>query len=182
MKRCWGVSIFAGAAALASAAAAQSAPLRLTLPDRSPEQATPGASWADPVLAPSDAAPLAADWRDQSDRWEISAAVRLVEESRLNAGDFQTGGLFETEAVVVRRFGDFRVGAAGYSARRAGEDVGRAPRLGSMRWKGSAVGPVVGYDASLLGQPATVSLRWYREMGTPGESGDTVSAAVALRF
>lgn len=168
--------------AVAWSAAATAQPLRLSLPDRSPDFATPGPSWADPRLAPMDLQPLGARWRGGDDRWDVSAVVRLAEDSRLNAADYQTGGLFETEAVIERRFGRFRVGAAGYSARQAGEDVGRAPDLGAMRWKGSAAGPVVGYDATLLGQPATMSVRWYREIGAPGENGDTVSAAFAVRF
>lgn|GEM_PF-3227297 len=148
-----------------------------------PEQFAPGASWDEPQLAPNDIAPkLGVQWRGSNDEWDVSAAVAFVKESRLNAADFQTGGLFETEAAVVRRFGDFRIGAVGYTARDAGEGVGRGPKLGQSRWRGSAAGPVVGYDTKLVGQPTTVSLRWYREIGTPGENGDTVSAAFALKF
>lgn len=181
MRTCWGVpSSFAIAALATGSAAAQ--PLHLTLLDRSPEFAAPGPSWAQPALAPPDGLPFAARWHDTDGRWDVSAVVRVVEESRVNAADFQTGGLFETEAVVERRFGGFRLGVAGYSAREAGADVGRSPRLGSMRWKGSAAGPVIGYDAAVFGQPATMSVRWYREVGAPGENGDTVSAALALRF
>lgn len=148
-----------------------------------PQQLMPGASWDEPGLAPDDAAPkLGVEWRGSNANWDISAAVGFVAESRLNAADFQTGGLFETEAAVVRRFGAFRVGAVGYSARDAGENVGRGPKLGQSRWRGSAAGPVIGYDATVAGQPTTLSVRWYREIGTPGENGDTVSAAFALKF
>ncbi len=161
-------------------------PLQLKFPGSwdEPSRFTPGASWAEPAMAPSDdgSRRFRLEWRDRESRWDISAAVNMVEESRLNAADFQTGGLFETEAAVVRRFGDFRVGAVGYSARDAGEDVGRGPKLGAMRWRGSAAGPVVGYDGEIAGQPATFSLRWYREIGTPGENGDTAAAAFALKF
>lgn len=121
-------------------------------------------------------------WRDEGGDWNLSAASRLVEESRANAADFQTPGLFETEAALVRKVGDFRIGAAGYSARRVGDKGRQAPKLGPMRWQGSAVGPVVGYDTTVGGKPATVSLRWYREIDAPGENGDTVSAAFTLRF
>jgi len=177
----------AGAAQAQQARTPDSAPqLQLRFPgsESAPERFAPGASWDSPALAPTDdgSRRFALKWRDADNRWDISAAVNMVEESRLNAADFQTGGLFETEAAVVRRYGNFRVGAVGYTARGAGEDVGNGPKLGSMRWKGSAAGPVVGYDAEVAGQPTTVSLRWYREIGTPGENGDTVAASFALKF
>ena len=160
-------------------------PLQLRFPRSyaATEPFAPGASWAEPVRGADDGSRrFRLDWQDPDSQWDISAAVNLVEESKLNAADFQTGGLFETEAAVVHRFGDFRIGAVGYSARGVGEDVGRGPKLGPMRWKGSAAGPVIGYDAEVVGQPATFSLRWYREIGTPGENGDTAAASFALRF
>lgn len=184
----WGLLIAAGLASAASIAHAQApAPLKLKFPGNdfsaSPRQLAPGASWEDPQLAPDLASPsLGVRWNNSGKDWDVSAAVGFVKESRLNAADFQTGGLFETEAAVVRRFGDFRIGAVGYSARTAGENVGRGPKLGQSRWRGSAAGPVIGYDAVVGGQPTTLSLRWYREIGTPGENGDTVSAAFALKF
>lgn len=188
----WGLLIAVSALLAAPMAQAQnfdsaSPGLKLRFPSDDfappPEQFAPGASWEDPQLAPNDASPrIGVQWRGSSNDWDVSAAVAFVKESRLNAADFQTGGLFETEAAVVRRFGDFRIGAVGYSARDAGEGVGRGPKLGQARWRGSAAGPVVGYDTTLVGQPTTVSLRWYREIGTPGENGDTVSAAFALKF
>lgn len=180
-----------GTAAHAQTALSQSSgpkarPLEFSFPSstsrKPPLQLAPGASWEAPALAPEGKPQLGVAWTGSSEDWDISAAVTFVEESRLNASDFQTGGLFETEAAVVRRIGDFRVGAVGYSARSAGEGVGRGPKLGQARWRGSAAGPVIGYDATVAGKPATVSLRWYREIGTPGENGDTVSAAVALKF
>lgn len=171
--------------ALSQASAPKARQLEFSFPSstarKPPLQLAPGASWDQPALAPEQPQ-LGVAWTGSTEDWDISAAVTFVEESRLSASDFQTGGLFETEAAVVRRFGDFRVGAVGYSARSAGEGVGRGPRLGQSRWKGSAAGPVIGYDATVAGNPATVSLRWYREIGTPGENGDTVSAAVALKF
>lgn len=121
-------------------------------------------------------------WQDGDRQWDISAASRLVEESQRNAVDFQTGGLFETEAAIVRRFGPLRIGAAGYSARAAGDQVKAGPRLGAMRWQGNAAGPVVGYDAKVFGRPATLSVRWYQEFDTPGERGDTASVSMAVRF
>lgn len=178
-----------GAAQAQNFVATKGAPtpeLKLRFPSSpaSPERFTPGATWEDPALAPSDDGNRRFElkWNRPDSDWDISAAVNFVEESRLNAADFQTGGLFETEAAIVRRFGDFRVGAVGYSARGAGEDVDHGPKLGSMRWKGSAAGPVIGYDADVAGQPTTLSLRWYREIGTPGENGDTVAASFALKF
>lgn len=187
----WGLPI-ATVLLMCAATAAQAqkpapAPLKLNFPGRDfadePRQFAPGPSWEDPQLAPDGAPPrVGVRWNNSSDDWDVSAAVGFVKESRLNAADFQTGGLFETEAAVVRRFGDFRIGAVGYSARNAGENVGRGPKLGQSRWRGSAAGPVIGYDAVVAGQPTTLSLRWYREIGTPGENGDTVSAAFALRF
>lgn len=186
----WGLLIATAlvlAAPTARAQTSDSAPLKLRFPGNDlsgqPRQLAPGASWEDPQLAPNEASPrLGVRWEGSSKDWDVSAAVGFVEESRLNAADFQTGGLFETEAAVVRRVGAFRVGAVGYSARTAGENVGRGPKLGQSRWRGSAAGPVIGYDAVVAGQPTTLSLRWYREIGTPGENGDTVSAAFALRF
>jgi hypothetical protein len=121
-------------------------------------------------------------WRDPENRWSVSGAAQLIEQSRLNAAEFQTGGLFEAQAAVVRRYGDFQVGAVGYSARRTGEGLGAGRRLGPMRWTGSALGPVVGYRTRLAGQPATLSLRWYREIDAPGENGDTVAAGLAFKF
>ncbi len=192
-----GLVLFACAAAGATGAQAQttlspspaaspSRPLQFSFPksaaNKPPLQLAPGASWDRPALAPESHKPLGVAWSGSTQDWDISAAVTFVEETRLNAADFQTGGLFETEAAIVRRFGDFRVGAVGYSARSAGETVGRGPMLGQARWRGSAAGPVVGYDATIAGKPATMSLRWYREIGTPGENGDTVSAALAFRF
>ena len=114
--------------------------------------------------------------------WEMSATTSFVEETRANAVDFQTPGLFEAEGAVVRRVGDFRVGAVGYTARTVGDKTGRGPRLGPMKWQGNAVGPIVGYDTSVVGKPATLSLRWYREIDAPGEDGNTVSAAFSIRF
>jgi hypothetical protein len=121
-------------------------------------------------------------WQGADNRWSVSGAARLIEESRLNAAEFQTGGLFEAQAAVVRRYGDLQVGAVGYSARQTGEGVGPRQRLGPMRWTGSAVGPVVGYRTRVLGQSATVSLRAYREIDAPGENGDSVSAGLSFRF
>jgi hypothetical protein len=121
-------------------------------------------------------------WQGSKDEWDVSGAVNFIEESRANAVDFQTGGLFETEGAVVRRFGNIRVGAVAYTARSVGDKAGRGPKLGAMKWQGSAAGPIVGYDATVAGRPATVSLRWYREIDTPGEEGDTVSASFAVRF
>jgi hypothetical protein len=188
----WGLLIVTGLMLAAPVAHAQTsqpapAPLKLRFSGNDftgqPRQLAPGASWEEPQLAPDGAKPsLGVRWSGSNDDWDVSAAVAMVEESRLNASDFQTGGLFETEAAVVRRVGPFRVGAAGYSARNAGENVGRGPKLGQSRWRGSAAGPVIGYDAVVAGQPTTLSLRWFREIGTPGENGDTVSAAFALRF
>jgi hypothetical protein len=119
---------------------------------------------------------------DKRSEWDLSATTRFVEETRANAVDFQTPGLFEAEGAVVRRVGDFRVGAVGYTARTVGDKAGRGPRLGPMKWQGAAVGPIVGYDTSVVGKPATVSLRWYREIDAPGEDGNTVSASFAIRF
>lgn len=119
---------------------------------------------------------------DKRSEWDLSASTRFVEETRANAIDFQTPGLFEAEGAVVRRVGDFRVGAVGYTARTVGDKAGRGPRLGPMKWQGNAVGPIVGYDTSVVGKPATISLRWYREIDAPGEDGNTVSASFAVRF
>lgn len=162
-------------------------PLQLKFPKSyaAPQTLAPGASWDAPALAPVEDGEdrrLALNWHSPQSAWDVSAAVNFIEQSRLNAGDFQTGGLFEADVAVTRRFGDFRVGAVGYSARDAGENVGYGPSLGEMRWRGSAAGPVVGYDAEIAGRPATLSLRWYREIGTPGENGDTAAASFALKF
>lgn len=121
-------------------------------------------------------------WKNRDSRWSISGAATLIEQSKLNAAEFQTGGLFEAQAAVVRTFGDVQIGAVGYSARQTGEGVGAKPRLGAMRWTGSAVGPVVGYRAKVMGQPATVSLRAYREIDAPGENGSTVAAGLSFKF
>ncbi|MDO9335630.1 MAG: hypothetical protein Q7T61_04465 [Caulobacter sp.] len=121
-------------------------------------------------------------WKGEESNWDISAASRFVEETEANARDFQTQGLFEAEGAVVRRFGDFRIGAVGYSARPVGEKTRGGPKLGAMKWQGNAAGPIVGYDTRLGGKPATVALRWYREIDAPGENGDTVSASFAVRF
>lgn len=121
-------------------------------------------------------------WKGKDSEWDVSAASRFVEETEANARDFQTQGLFEAEAAVVRRVGDFRIGAVGYSARSVGDKTRGGPRLGAMKWQGNAAGPIVGYDTRVAGKPATVALRWYREIDAPGENGDTVSASFAVRF
>lgn len=120
--------------------------------------------------------------KGETSDWDVSAATRLVEETRANALDFQTAGLFEAEGAIVRRVGDFRIGAVGYTARSVNDRGASKPRLGPMRWQGSAAGPVVGYDTQVLGKPATLSVRWYREIDTTGPEGDTVSASFAIRF
>ena len=139
----------------------------------------PGApdAWAD-----REAPTLHLRWKGQDSEWDISAASRFVEETEANARDFQTQGLFEAEGAVVRRVGDFRVGAVGYSARTVGDKTRGGPKLGAMKWQGNAAGPIVGYDTRIAGKPATLALRWYREIDAPGENGDTVSASFALRF
>lgn len=163
--------------ALAGPVAAQTA---------APEAMAPLARPAVPLSladGPGETGPdLVIRWRDPERRWTVSAATRLLEETRLNAAPFQTGGLFEAEGAVVRRFGEVQVGMVGYSARQAGEGVGPSRRLGALRWTGSAVGPVVGRDVRLLGQPATLSLRYYKEIDAPGADGDTVAAGFAFRF
>jgi len=121
-------------------------------------------------------------WKGEKSDWDVSSATRLVEETRANAVDFQTAGLFEAEGAIVRRVGDFRIGAVGYSARTVNDKAASKPRLGPMRWQGSAVGPVVGYDTQVMGKPATLSVRWYREIDATGPEGDTVSASFAVRF
>lgn len=121
-------------------------------------------------------------WKGEESDWDISAASRFVEETEANARDFQTQGLFEAEGAVVRRIGDFRVGAVGYSARTVGDKTRGGPKLGAMMWQGNAAGPIVGYDTKIAGKPATLALRWYREIDAPGENGDTVSASFAVRF
>lgn len=121
-------------------------------------------------------------WQDREGRWSVSGATRFIEQSKLNAAEFQTGGLFEAEAAVVRRYGRLQIGAVGYSARQTGERVGGRQRLGAMRWTGSAAGPVIGYRTQVLEQPATLSLRWYREIDAPGANGDTVAAGVSFKF
>lgn len=129
-----------------------------------------------------DAPTLRLRWKGAESEWDVSAASRFVEETEANARDFQTQGLFEAEGAIVRRIGDFRVGAVGYSARSVGEKTRGGPKLGAMKWQGNAAGPIVGYDTKVAGKPATVALRWYREIDAPGENGDTVSASFALRF
>lgn len=145
-----------------------------------PRLRDPGAQegWASAEEPP----PIRLKAPDKRSEWDLSATTRFVEETRANAVDFQTPGLFEAEGAVVRRIGDFRVGAVGYTARTVGDKAGRGPRLGSMKWQGNAVGPIVGYDTKVGGKPATVSLRWYREIDAPGEDGNTVSASFAVRF
>lgn len=129
-----------------------------------------------------DAPAFRLSWKGQDSEWDVSAASRFVEETEANARDFQTQGLFEAEGAVVRRIGDFRFGAVGYSARTVGDKTRGGPRLGAMKWQGSAAGPIIGYDTRIVGKPATVALRWYREIDAPGENGDTVSASFAVRF
>lgn len=121
-------------------------------------------------------------WKGKGSDWDVSAASRFVEETEANARDFQTQGLFEAEGAVVRRVGDFRIGAVGYSARSVGDKARGGPKLGAMKWQGNAAGPIVGYDTKIGGKPATLALRWYREIDAPGENGDTVSASFAVRF
>jgi hypothetical protein len=121
-------------------------------------------------------------WKGKDTNWDVSAASRFVKETEANARDFQTQGLFEAEGAVVRRIGDFRVGAVGYSARSVGDKTRGGPKLGAMKWQGNAAGPIVGYDTKIAGKPATLALRWYREIDAPGENGDTVSASFAVRF
>lgn len=145
-----------------------------TLTPPRPVALTQGAAIDDPAYS--------IRWRDREGRWSIAGATRFIEESRLNAAEFQTGGLFEAEAAVVRRYGRLQIGAVGYSARQTGERVGGRRRLGALRWTGSAAGPVVGYRTRVLEQPATLSLRWYREIDAPGANGDTVAAGVSFRF
>lgn len=165
----WELSTFVFIAVLSGgAAAAQS----LTPPK--PVAMTSGTAIDDPAYN--------IRWRDAKNRWNVSGAARLIEQSKLDAAQFQTSGLFEAEAAIVRRYGDLQVGAVGYSARQTGEGVGGRQKLGPMRWTGSAVGPVVGYLTRVAGQPATVSVRWYREIDAPGENGDTVAAGVSFRF
>jgi len=147
-----------------------------------PPLTSPGSSRFNPSADALHPEAFEMKWRGEEGEWNLSAASRLVEESRANAADFQTQGLFETEAALVRKVGDFRIGAAGYSARGVGDKGKQAPKLGAMRWQGSAVGPVIGYDTNVAGKPATVSLRWYREIDAPGENGDTVSASFNIRF
>ena len=122
------------------------------------------------------------NWKGKKSDWDVSAASRFVEETEANARDFQTQGLFEAEGAVVRRIGDFRFGAVGYSARTVGDKTLGGPKLGAMKWQGSAAGPIIGYDTRIVGKPATLALRWYREIDAPGENGDTVSASFAVRF
>ena len=121
-------------------------------------------------------------WKGEESEWDVSAASRFIEETEANARDFQTQGLFEAEGAIVRRVGDFRVGAVGYSARTVGDKTRGGPKLGAMKWQGNAAGPIVGYDTKIGGKPATLALRWYREIDAPGENGDTVSASFAIRF
>ncbi len=121
-------------------------------------------------------------WKGETSEWDVSAASRFIEETEANARDFQTQGLFEAEGAVVRRVGDFRIGAVGYSARTVGDKTRGGPKLGAMKWQGNAAGPIVGYDTRIAGKPATLALRWYREIDAPGENGDTVSASFAVRF
>lgn len=176
---------FVGAMTCAGVASAQSlndptlerlrvAPAGGGLAARLSEPGAPDA-WAD-----RDAPTLHLRWKGQESNWDISAASRFVEETEANARDFQTQGLFEAEGAVVRRVGDFRVGAVGYSARTVGEKG--APKLGAMKWQGNAVGPIVWYDTRIGKKPATLSLRLYREIDAPGENGDTVSASFSMRF
>ncbi len=181
----------AGLLALSGAAAAhaQARPDRPTTPPRStpsdsrlaPSLTALGApdAWKDPAQ-PAPAIHL--QWKGSDSAWDLSAASRFVEEAEANARDFQSQGLFEAEGAVVRRIGDFRVGAVGYSARSVGDRTRVGPRLGPMKWQGSAAGPIVGYDTRIAGKPATLALRWYREIDAPGENGDTVAASFALRF
>lgn len=183
------VLIISAAALAATSASAQTAgpaassAVRLAPADGRLQPLLPNPGAADRYGGMDDAArAFQFRWRGQDGEWDLSAASRLVEESRATAADFQTQGQFETEAALVRQVGDFRIGAAGYSARGVGDKGKQAPRLGPMRWQGSAVGPVVGYDTEVGGKPATVSLRWYREIDAPGENGDTLSAAFSLRF
>jgi hypothetical protein len=178
------ISVSALPAAAQSLAPLEAAAGRLTPSDGrlDPLLPSPGASRFGRDAGDMDPQAFEMEWRGDEGEWNLSAASRLVEESRANAADFQTQGLFETEAALVRKIGDFRIGAAGYSARGVGDKGKQAPRLGAMRWQGSAVGPVVGYDTNLAGRPATVSLRWYREIDAPGENGDTVSASFNIRF
>jgi hypothetical protein len=157
--------------------------IRLAPADGRLDPLLPSPGSGDAWLRRGEAAPaLKPKWQGSKDEWDVSGAVNFIEETRTNAIDFQTAGLFETEGAVVRRFGRLRVGAVGYSARTVGDKAGRGPKLGAMRWQGSAAGPIVGYDATVAGRPATVSLRWYREIDAPGEDGDTVSASFAVRF
>lgn len=136
-------------------------------------------AWTDPEK-PAPAIHL--QWKGGESEWDLSAASRFVEETEANARDFQTQGLFEAEGAVVRRIGDFRVGAVAYSARSVGDRTRVGPKLGPMKWQGNAAGPIVGYDTRIAGKPATLALRWYREIDAPGENGDTVAASFALRF
>ncbi|HYE46905.1 MAG TPA: transporter [Caulobacter sp.] len=184
--RLLGTGLIACSALAATAASGQAlvdpADLRLAPVDGrlAPRIKDPGAleGWASAQEPP----PLRLKGADRRSEWDVSATTRFVEQTRADAIDFQTPGLFEAEGAVVRRVGDFRVGAVGYSARTVGDQAGRGPRLGPMKWQGSAVGPIVGYDTWVAGKPATLSLRWYREIDAPGENGDTVSAAFAIRF
>ena len=137
---------------------------------------------ASDIGAARDAPAFHLRWKGEESEWDISAASRFVEETEANARDFQTQGLFEAEGAIVRRVGDFRIGAVGYSARSVGDKTRGGPKLGAMKWQGNAAGPIVGYDTKVAGKPATVALRWYREIDAPGENGDTVSASFAVRF
>ncbi|MDB5470197.1 MAG: hypothetical protein JWR84_1757 [Caulobacter sp.] len=177
----------AGALSLAGVANAQAlkdptlerlrvAPADGTLATSLTEPGAPDA-WAD-----RDAPAFRLRWKGKESDWDVSAASRFVEETEANARDFQTQGLFEAEGAVVRRVGDFRIGAVGYSARTVGDKARGGPKLGAMKWQGAAAGPIVGYDTRIAGKPATLALRWYREIDAPGENGDTVSASFAVRF
>lgn len=176
----------AGAMACAGVAQAQSVDPTLERLRVAPADNSLAASLTDrrgpDVWREGEAPTIHLKWKGKDSDWDISAASRFVEETEANARDFQTQGLFEAEGAVVRRIGDFRVGAVGYSARSVGDRTRVGPKLGAMKWQGNAAGPIVGYDTKVAGKPATLALRWYREIDAPGENGDTVSASFAVRF
>ena len=115
--------------------------------------------------------------------WQVNAAAIYSVNWENPATDYETGDILNLDGAIVKSFGRWGVGAAGYAMIQTTGDSGAGARLGSFESRVYGAGPIVSYT---LGDPRnglTFIGKYYQEFYAENTfEGHTLDVAFTAKF
>jgi len=123
---------------------------------------------------------------DPATGWDVSGNFIYVGQTTNNATDYQTGGTFNLDWAIGKRFGEglqWEAGVAGNVVDQVAGDSGSGAKLGAFEEFSFGLGPAISYGTKFSNVPVTFSAKWEHDVDTTNTfKGDVVTVSATASF